>query len=111
MNKYLKNNSTYALGFVEGLIAGSWKCYDCGNIYGVSVDECPNRELDQANADLRSAKYKEVLVKDESEEDEDSSNTHHPLCPNHEGTCCPWMGDCDCQCLCDFINKIKDHSS
>lgn len=110
MDKYLKNNSMYALGFVEGLIAGSWKCYDCGNTYEVSVDECPNRELDQANADLRSAKYKESFVEDETEE-KDSSNTHHPLCPNYEGTCCPWMGDCDCQCLCDFINKIKEHSS
>lgn len=33
--------------------------------------------------------------------------THDPLCPNVEGTCCPWMGECNCQCLCDWIEEIR----
>lgn len=33
--------------------------------------------------------------------------THDPLCPNAEGDCCPWMGECDCQCLCEWIAKIR----
>lgn len=33
---------------------------------------------------------------------------HDVMCPNHEGSCCPWMGDCDCQCMCDFISSIRE---
>ena len=33
--------------------------------------------------------------------------THDPKCPVSQGPCCPWMGDCDCQCLCDFIAEIR----
>ena len=33
--------------------------------------------------------------------------THDPRCPNANGPCCPWMGECVCQCLCDFIQKIR----
>ena len=33
--------------------------------------------------------------------------THDPLCQNAKGTCCPWMGDCSCQCMCDFIDEIR----
>lgn len=33
---------------------------------------------------------------------------HHPKCPNFNGPCCPWMGECDCQCKCDFINEIVE---
>lgn len=29
-------------------------------------------------------------------------------CPCEHGACCPWMGDCTCQCLCDFIARIED---
>jgi hypothetical protein len=34
---------------------------------------------------------------------------HHPLCPVATKSCCPWMGECDCQCMCDFINKVITH--
>lgn len=33
--------------------------------------------------------------------------THDPLCVNHNGSCCPWMGDCTCQCTCDTIAIIR----
>jgi cytochrome P450 len=32
---------------------------------------------------------------------------HDSKCPNYEGPCCPWMGECVCQCLCDFIFDIR----
>ena len=28
-------------------------------------------------------------------------------CPCEEGSCCPWMGDCDCQCRCDLIAAVE----
>lgn len=34
-------------------------------------------------------------------------NDHDHLCPNSKGTCCPWMGECECQCLCDWIQEIR----
>lgn len=34
---------------------------------------------------------------------------HDPLCPVYGGPCCPWMGDCDCQCLCDFLHQVRTH--
>ena len=34
---------------------------------------------------------------------------HDPLCyvAINDGNCCPWMPSCDCQCMCDFINEIR----
>lgn len=32
---------------------------------------------------------------------------HDPLCNNYEKTCCPWMGECECQCNCDFIAAVR----
>lgn len=37
----------------------------------------------------------------------ESVTLHDPLCVVSQGSCCPWMGDCTCQCLCDFINEIR----
>lgn len=34
--------------------------------------------------------------------------THDRLCSNTTGTCCPWMGDCDCQCTCSLIARIRE---
>lgn len=34
--------------------------------------------------------------------------THDPLCLNAEGTCCPWMGECNCQCTCDWIAEVRE---
>lgn len=34
--------------------------------------------------------------------------THDPFCENTDGTCCPWMGDCDCQCTCTRIREIRE---
>jgi hypothetical protein len=53
-----KSEVAYAKGFLDGLIDGSWKCYDCENIYESTVEECPNKKIDQANASYRSAKYR-----------------------------------------------------
>lgn len=32
---------------------------------------------------------------------------HDPLCNIVDGPCCPWMGDCTCQCNCDFIAEVR----
>lgn len=32
---------------------------------------------------------------------------HDVLCENYNGSCCPWMGDCECQCMCDFIGEVR----
>lgn len=29
-------------------------------------------------------------------------------CPCENGSCCPWMGDCTCQCMCDLIAQVED---
>ena len=28
---------------------------------------------------------------------------HLPECPVADGPCCPWMGECECQCMCDLL--------
>jgi hypothetical protein len=33
--------------------------------------------------------------------------THDRLCLVYEGPCCPWMGDCECQCICDWIEEVR----
>jgi hypothetical protein len=33
--------------------------------------------------------------------------THDPLCPNASGSCCPWIGECACQCECEFAAKVR----
>lgn len=35
-------------------------------------------------------------------------NNHDKFCPNFEGPCCPWIVDCTCQCMCDFIRVIRE---
>lgn len=34
--------------------------------------------------------------------------SHDSMCPVAEagGSCCPWMGECDCQCMCDLILTV-----
>ena len=34
-------------------------------------------------------------------------STHFPECPNDAGSCCPWMGDCACQCICDVLRACE----
>lgn len=48
----------YAQGFVDGLRKSGWDCPDCGNWYEASVEECPNREMDEATTTLRHEKWK-----------------------------------------------------
>ena len=36
------------------------------------------------------------------------TRTHLIGCPCEDGPCCPWMGECACQCLCDFIAQIEE---
>ena len=35
---------------------------------------------------------------------------HDPLCyvAKNGGNCCPWMPECDCQCMCDWILEIRN---
>lgn len=39
----------------------------------------------------------------------DGKPSHDPLCPvtKNGGNCCPWMPDCECQCMCDYIAEIR----
>lgn len=46
----------YAQGYYSGLIEASWTCYDCGNTYESAIENCPNKDLDQAAANLRAAR-------------------------------------------------------
>lgn len=32
---------------------------------------------------------------------------HDKFCANYKGPCCPWMGDCTCQCTCKEIKAIR----
>ena len=34
--------------------------------------------------------------------------THDPMCPNNSASCCPWMGDCNCDCQCNFIVRVRE---
>jgi hypothetical protein len=34
-------------------------------------------------------------------------STHFPECINFAGPCCPWMGDCTCQCICDILGACE----
>jgi uncharacterized OB-fold protein len=52
---------SYAKGYLKGLLDSTWKCLDCGNIYQYIVEDCPNRELDQAKANLNGAEYKNSM--------------------------------------------------
>lgn len=30
------------------------------------------------------------------------------MCPNKNGSCCPWMeGECNCQCMCVEYNAVR----
>lgn len=33
---------------------------------------------------------------------------HDVLCNIYEKTCCPHMGECECQCNCDFIQEVRE---
>lgn len=35
-------------------------------------------------------------------------NTHDKFCVNSEGSCCPWMGECSCQCQCGLIVMVRE---
>jgi hypothetical protein len=43
----------YAQGYLDGLREGGWQCFDCENWYESSVEECPNKNIDEAQARLR----------------------------------------------------------
>jgi len=32
---------------------------------------------------------------------------HDEKCPNFTGSCCSWLKDCTCQCMCDYIREIR----
>lgn len=48
----------YAKGYLKGIEDSSWNCIDCGNAYESSVEECPNRLMDEANAKVRYEKHR-----------------------------------------------------
>jgi len=33
---------------------------------------------------------------------------HDILCNVYENACCPWIGNCECQCTCDIIAIIRE---
>ena len=35
---------------------------------------------------------------------------HDPLCyvAQNNGNCCPWLPECDCQCMCSFIHMVRE---
>lgn len=49
---------TFVEGYLEGLLATTWQCYDCGNTYQADIDDCPNIMLDEAHAGVRSAEWR-----------------------------------------------------
>jgi uncharacterized OB-fold protein len=48
----------YSDGYLQGILAVSWECGDCGNTYQPSVTSCPNTFIDQAFTDYRAAERK-----------------------------------------------------
>lgn len=36
--------------------------------------------------------------------------THDKLCyvAINGGNCCPWLPECDCQCMCEYIKEVRD---
>jgi len=48
----------YCQGYLDALTESSWKCHDCGNIYSPNVMDCPNRDIDEAQAALRAARVR-----------------------------------------------------
>ena len=50
--------STFAEGYLEGLLVTTWHCHDCGNRYQADIDDCPNIMLDEAHASVRSAEWR-----------------------------------------------------
>lgn len=45
----------YDRGYLDGIVASSWSCADCGNTYDSDVESCPNRLLDEAKAKARES--------------------------------------------------------
>lgn len=52
-----------------------------------------NESVTLANADMR---------------DVDGERRHDPLCLVDAGSCCPWMGECECQCDCEWIECVRE---
>lgn len=83
------------------------------------IDVKPNSpRYDSLSAALNAAlmEYSEygIAVHPECEESSNADITpdvherrHDPLCVNVKGTCCEWMGHCECQCTCEWIEEIR----
>lgn len=50
--------STFAEGYLEGLLVTTWHCHDCGNRYQADIEGCPNTLLDEAHACVRSLHWR-----------------------------------------------------
>lgn len=44
----MKQAREYTQGYLDGVLASSWTCSDCGNTYDAQVESCPNQVLDHA---------------------------------------------------------------
>ena len=38
----------------------------------------------------------------------DETAAHDRLCQVYAGSCCPWMGECFCQCTCDILKEARE---
>lgn len=112
----------YARGVLHGVQKSTWTCGDCGNTYDPTVQHCPNVTLDHAHVNLRLA---ESLAGNAAEApgkspasdttpaeasiqgNDDSAEKHDPKCVCAKGSCCSWISDCTCQCMCDIIAEIR----
>ena len=111
-----KKELAKAQGRLEGIQASGWECGDCGNMYDSHVDCCPNELLDRALLEVRRLE-RAVTSADASSTSSDQHpdkrsaakvrRNHPPECPCTAGSCCPWMGECTCQCICDIIQTVE----
>lgn len=69
---------TYNKGYLDGVMASSWTCFDCGNTYQASIEECPNIQIDEAKVKVRQEQYWEEF-NDQPEEDKEGGSDRAAL--------------------------------
>lgn len=108
-----KKEEAFARGRVQGILESGWTCADCGNLYDATVDSCPNRLLDEAQV----ARLSQQVGRDDlpaagkglhsQAPFAPDGGAHFPECRCFQGSCCPWVGECTCQCLCDVFALVE----
>jgi len=119
-----RKDIAFAQGRLEGIRKSGWACGHCGNVYDINVDRCLNQLLDEAIAAVEREEVRHRAGKGNTVSDPETKalpsvalldsdgppapGRHLPDCPCEHGSCCVWMGECVCQCQCDFIGRIED---